>query len=283
MRPAVNWAGLGAASWWFARVIRPLDPALLILSMPRSGSNWVGGTLGMAKNALYLREPITQMRLARGAKETLVEVNPAAPADEYREPAEMAFAGLPAFSRLSVMLPDQWRLAERRKRRLVIKEVNPLACAYLVDRFHPRVIFLVRHPAGVALSFCEQGWWSPDSMTWEEMGARQGAMLRAALDVLKDYGDYRLVRYEDLCLDPLARFRDLFAFAQLAWGDDIVAHIQNETSGGDRADPYSTSRLSRSMPWAWSCTIAPDALRQLRKGYAAHRLPWYEAEEDWLL
>jgi hypothetical protein len=266
-----------------ARIIWPLEPALLILSVRRSGSSWVGGTLGLAKDALYLREPITQMRLAGGAKETLVEVNPAAPADEYREPAEMAFAGLPAFPRHSIKLPEQWRLAERRKRRLVVKEVNPLACAYLVGRFRPRLIFLVRHPAGVALSFCKQGWWSPDSMTWEEMGARQGAMLRAALDVLEDYGDYRVVRYEDLCLDPLARFRDLFAFAELAWGDDIVAHIQNETSGGDRADPYSTSRLSRSMPRAWSRAIAPDALEQLRKGYAARRVPWYEAEEDWFL
>jgi hypothetical protein len=270
-------------SWLLARIIRPLEPPLLILAVPRSGSSWVGGTLGLARNAMYLREPITQMRLARGAKETLVEVDAAAPADEYRQPAELAFAGLPAFPPLSVKAPDQWRLAERRKRRLVIKEVNPLACAYLVGRFRPRLIFLVRHPAGVALSFCRQGWWSPDSMTWEEMGARQGAMLRAALDVLEHYGDCRVVRYEDLCLDPLARFRDLFAFAELAWGDDIVAHIRNETSGGDRADPYSTSRLSCSMPRAWSCAIAPDALQQLRRGYAAHRVVWYDAEEDWVL
>jgi hypothetical protein len=281
MRHVILWTRLGRVSWLLARAIRPLDPALLILSIPRSGSSWVGGTLGLAKNAMYLREPITQMRLAHGARETLVEVDAVAPADEYRKPAERAFAGLPAFPPLIVTLPDQWRLGERRKRRLVIKEVNPLACAYLVGCFRPRLIFLVRHPAGVALSFCEQGWWSPDSMTWEEMGARLGALLRTALDVLKDYGDSRLVRYEDLCLDPLARFRDLFAFAELDWGDDIVAHIQDEISGGDHADPYSTARLSRVMPRAWSSTITADALQRLRKGYAAHGLPCYQAEEDW--
>jgi hypothetical protein len=284
MRHSVNWAGLGRASWLLARMIPPLQPALLVLSLPRSGSSWVGGTLGGAKDALYLREPINQTRVARGATETLVEVHPAAPADEYREPAEMAFAGLPAFPPLVVTLPDQWRLAERRRRRLVIKEVNPLAGAYLVGRFRPRLILLVRHPAGVALSFCERGWWSPDSVTWEEMGVRQGVLLRAALEVVQNYADHRVVRYEDLCRDPLARFRELFAFAELAWDHDVVAHIEKETSEGDpAADPYFTSRPSRLMATAWSRAIGREALQQLRNGYAPHCLPWYQADEDWLL
>ena len=54
----MRWAGEGKLSLQIARLLRPQMPSVLILSFPRSGSSWVGKTLGRASNALYMREPI---------------------------------------------------------------------------------------------------------------------------------------------------------------------------------------------------------------------------------
>jgi len=56
----ILWARWGFISKLLALMLRPRQPSTLVLSLPRSGSSWVGETLGSALNALYLREPVTQ-------------------------------------------------------------------------------------------------------------------------------------------------------------------------------------------------------------------------------
>ena len=41
------------------------QPPVLLTSLPRSGSSWIGRILGSADEALYLREPLTQAYLKR--------------------------------------------------------------------------------------------------------------------------------------------------------------------------------------------------------------------------
>ena len=62
----IRWSRFGAASLLLAKTVKSRRPATLILSLPRSGSSWVGEILGSAANALYLREPITQTLIASG-------------------------------------------------------------------------------------------------------------------------------------------------------------------------------------------------------------------------
>ena len=254
---------------------------MLILSLPRSGSSWLGATLGSASNALYLREPVSQSWLIAGNKTTLVEAPAAGPPPLYRAAAEAAFAGLPSFPPHIVANPRQWRLAARRQRRLVIKEVNPLATQYYLSQFHARLVLLVRHPAAVALSFCERGWWSTNWISWTEMGARQGRTLRAAMEAVTGYDDARVVLYEDFCQNPLACFNELFVFAGLTWDTAVADRIQRESSDASGQGAYSTSRLSREMLRAWASKMAPDAVAQVRAGFAEYDLPWYRSTEDW--
>ena len=276
----MQWAQFGRLSRLLARLLPLRPPAVLILSFPRSGSSWVGETLGSAADALYLREPITQSRKAAGQKRTVIAVDPLNPPAETLRLAETAFAGLPAFSRNIVKEPDRWRLHRRPGRRLVIKEVNPLACAFLVNRFRPKVVFLVRHPAAVALSYRQRGWMA-DRITWESMGSRQGAALQAAWDRLKDYPDSRVIAYETLCLHPAEQFQALFDFAGLAWDAAIQATIEKRSRSGNRQNPYGTARNSWEMADAWRAEVPAEALRALRAGFAAYALPWYQDDEDW--
>jgi hypothetical protein len=255
---------------------------VLILSLPRSGSSWLGLTLGSAANALYLREPINQSWLNAGRNDTMVQVPVTNPPLVYRQAAETVRDGLPNFAKYIVKLPQQWRLAERRRRRLVIKEVNPNASQYLLGLFRPRLIFLVRHPAAVAASFVDRGWWSPEWISWHGMGAQQGQILRNALDSLEHYTDTRIVLYEDLCQDPLACFQALFDFAGLTWDANVADLIEQDTSG-HREGAYETKRHSQAMLQAWTKKLEAEAVAQVRAGYGGFDLPWYQSDEDWLV
>jgi hypothetical protein len=75
------WAPWGPVSRLIARSAPPLCPATLVISLPRSGSSWVGKTLGLSDTALYLREPITQSYLRRFgySNPSVFSVNPGAP------------------------------------------------------------------------------------------------------------------------------------------------------------------------------------------------------------
>jgi len=302
----VRWADFGQFSMSLARFFKTCPPPILVVSLPRSGSSWVGETLGSSKSALYLREPITQSYMAEGGKYTVVDLDPHSPLPGYQYFAHLAFSGLPAFPRTVVIFPNRWSLFARRNKRLVIKEVNPLACQWLLQTYRPRVIFLVRHPAAVARSWNQLGWitskdellfatgrllkgplsrWRETIMSassfWEMQGALQGAVLRQALDCLAAYEDFKTIRYEDLCTSPIKIFQDLFHFSGLTWDRDVEELILAKISGENSAAPYSTTRNSKTMPDAWKEKFAAADLDSLRQYFCAFELPFYNTPDDW--
>jgi hypothetical protein len=274
---AVPWARHGWASRLLARLIAPQRPPLLILSLPRSGSTWVGATLGLAGNALYLSEPINVVRQLRGNRPVMQQLVGGRPPADYARLARLAFAAVPAFPRAAVPHLGQWRLGERRQRRPVIKEVNPLVAAWLVGQFRPRVILLLRHPAAIALSYQQLGW---SDAPWDRLGERLAKALAEAWRILATYPDSCVIGYEELCLEPEATFRRLYDFAGLAWSDSISDFIRRNTTE-DAAKPVT--RRSQEMPWRWKNRVQRDELAALRSAWLASDLPWYRADEEWRL
>lgn len=279
------WTRLGSAGFFLAKRLPTSRPPVLILSLPRSGSSWVGATMGRAQNAMYLREPLTQGLNHYGLFETTVfDVNPNDPPRVYAKCAAKAFAGFPAFPDRIAVFRDQWSLRDRSHRRLVIKEVNPLASKWLLQSYTPRALFLIRHPAAVAASYRRQGWrplLTDDD--WTRHGAYQGRAHRFALDSLEGYDDYRIIHYEALCADPLPEFSTLFAFAELGWNETTQAFIAETTSSEDRRGNSRVARDSAAMIDAWREQVTQQQLQSLREGYRIHDLPWYVGDRHWLL
>jgi len=276
-RYPVGWAHAGRLSAAFADR-RLVPPPVLILSMPRSGSSWVGATLGAARNASYLREPITHVWSRMQVQPAVIEIDPDAPSRRYAEIADLAFRGVPRFSRDVVSDPGQWRAGARGKR-LVVKEVNPLALRWFISSYQPFLIYLVRHPAAVAHSLIRQGWRTDgyaelfrqarrDSGelresdvgpgVWARLGALQAIALNDAVDVVDKE---QIVAYEDLCAAPADAFRHLFARAGLDWDERVARQL--------RAQPADD----------WRSGIAADDLAEIRRGYALFDPPLYR--DDW--
>lgn len=303
----VGWVGLGRITTSIAQLLPPQQPPVLVLSLPRSGSSWVGEVLGSASNALYLREPITQSYKQLGRNQpTVLDIDPAHPDVDMARFANDAFNGIPDFFPDIIRDVSQWGLRSRSRRKVVIKEVNPLAAKWLTSAFNPFVILLVRHPAAVAASYQRLGWQNPpladvsnslerlkggdgwqgalqsnSSDFWTRHGLMQGGSLHYALSVLQDYPNKAVVRYEDVCLDPAGYFRELFRSAGLDWNAQSGGLIRKKTIGDDQAGPYSTSRDTKSMPRAWAAKVTRDEADRLRAAFSKFDLPWYAADDDW--
>jgi hypothetical protein len=304
----VGWANLGAVSRLIARAAPPSRPPVLIVSHPRSGSTWLGYTLAQSPTALYLKEPLTLSHLRDRPSEIVFELPDGRPPPAYARAAESVALALPAFWPNVVPAPAPWRrLAERRQRRLVVKEVNPLALGWLIERWRPIVIYLVRHPAGVAASFAARGWlddFGPEGFArrfdaarirsgeiaperyqgsvWREIGAVQAIVLRLGLAALRAAPSHVVIRYEDLCADPRAVFERLCRFTGLAWDDRLEAAIaaQSRATHHDRADAYGTIRNSRIMAGAWKSELSAEQIAEVKVGWLAHA-PAYYPEGEW--
>jgi hypothetical protein len=200
----------------------------------------------------------------------------------YRQAADTAFRGIPSFPNGIVVNRRQWSLSNRAKCILVIKEVNPLATRWLVEQYRPRIVYLVRHPAAVALSFARLGW-SQRPICFEH-GEEQGATHRAAWDVLSTYPDRRVIQYEDLCADPIGVFRSLFEFSGLIWDRLSERHVREHSTrypSDDEFDPMDITRNSFGMIRSWVGKLDESELRSLWAGYSAFDLPWYASASAW--
>lgn len=237
--------------------------------------------LGSASDALYLREPVTQANREVDKGGTLLDVAADNLPSLYRWASNQAFAGVPCFPARVATRPSQWKLASRRARRLVIKEVNPLALPWWLELYAPKVIFLVRHPAAVLLSWLRMGWVSIDKNDLYQHGRQLGDALHVAARGLEHYRDCRVIVYEELCTDPMLHFRSLYEFAGLCWTTAVEELIQAHSSKDDSDNPYGTYRNSQSKANAWVDKISSEALTAVKEGYLAGSSPWYRDEADW--
>ncbi len=71
-----------------------------------------------------------------------------------------------------------------------------------------------------------------------------------AMDDMADVEGYRIVRYEDLCADPVEGFKSLFAFAGLPWAAQSEQFV-TQSSSTDRTSYYSVYRNAQKAASAW--------------------------------
>jgi hypothetical protein len=306
-RPGFALARMPLMSEMIASLAPTLRPPILVVSLPRSGSSWVGHILGGSEDALYLREPITQSYLRRaGKRDVPVVFEMGACRDEraYELFAARAFAGILRFDRDIVQFPRQWDLAGRTRKRTVVKEVNPLAIERLWERFQPRIVFLVRHPVPVMRSFHALGWnrcdfWDqfvPATLSdlerkgtiprnanfFEQSGAFQAAVQNRAIAFLANV-EHAFVRYEDMCADPLKEFARIFDFCGLPFSAAVRAEIARSSEGSAGYTPgrYDTVRKSSDMKDRWKREVEPEQIELVRRGYFAMQPHFYSGDDDW--
>lgn len=280
---------------------------IFLVSMPRSGSSWIGEMLAQAPEAAYLREPLNQAWLrehAGSGNSVTTYIDPDAPLTVYSQPAREAFTGLPLFGSSVVQFPAQWPVTRRNNRQLIVKEVNPLCLEWIIGEYNPKILLLFRHPAAVALSRWRMGWRSigleqshvfhprllaryGDSIEylktakgfWEKEGARQGFITKYACDIVRSCDDHLILYYEDMCRDHERQFRRLYEFCGLTMTKSAFSTIRDHSLRGDPSMQSSTFRNSQDMEFSWQHEINRDSLQKIWDFYEKFDLSLYNY--DW--
>ena len=302
IKSPVWWANFGPVSRYLANRIKPLSPPVVILSLPRSGSSWVGEIMGLSPTALYLREPITHTYLNRHpTSPSEFELDTNKVPKTYETCATQVFKGYPLFNESIVKSPKQWSLLKRKDKRIIIKEVNPFMLKWLMGNFKPHIVFLIRHPAAVTYSFDRMGWsgkkfesrFSGETLKkkiphykqfthsfWAEHGAFQAFLLNEVCQMAKGYNNFTIVRYEDLCADPVNEYKKLFDFAQLQWNDAVEQKILERCNPSRiNHDAYSTQRNAAYEMEKWKKEVPLEKILELKRAYLSFDPPYYK--DDW--
>lgn len=278
-------AAFGATAWGYlpglpAVVRHCAEPPLLIMSMPRSGSSWIGAVLGASRSAAYMREPISFAHRRSGGSGAVFEVTGAPQHAAVRTAAAYAFRGIPRFPHSVLQYPHQWRLSGHASRRTVIKEVNPTALPYFREHYDFHLILVLRHPLAIARSFWDAGWWPEGDLAW---AARRLAIVWQI--ALGSVGDIRhdIVRYETLCAAPGEEFARLAARHGLAFEGPAAEALAASMAPGDRRDRYSIKREPAVMANLWKEQFTQSQADEMYETYIAAGLGAYSAYREWIV
>ena len=277
---------------FFTHLLPFATPPILLLSFPRSGSSWVGEVLAQSENLAYLFEPVTRPYQKYQSSYAMADLRNPRIYQKYLEYSTQAFQGMPLREWDSSENSKDFSLLGRKHRRLLIKEVNPRATELYCQHFHPVVLFLIRHPAAVALSFWNQGWLtSPDVQMdtthldgdeWFRFGYAYGSAMEQALETLQRLKvGYNILHYEDLAEDPFTQFKTIYEYLAVDPPHNYSEVINEYCFSDPTFQGYETRRISKMMIAKWKKQLTPAMITNIRNGYFRSGFDFYQAEIDW--
>ncbi len=219
----------------------------------------------------------------------------------YKESSDNAFKGIPVFSENTITQPLQWILRQRFRIRVLIKEVNPFLIEWFIRDYSPKIIYLLRHPAAVAGSFYKKGWIGEQFQSrlsektlkeysvfidysktfWSDFGLLQAIVLNSSLEIIQDYKDSMVVRYEDICINPVDEFRQLFDYCGLEWENGLQEKILNMSNPMkiQPGDSEGNVRNSLEMINKWRSDIPRDNIEEIKTAYLSQNPAEYKINE----
>jgi hypothetical protein len=169
----------------------------------------------------------------------------------------------------------------------VVKSVQlALALDWFASRFRPKVVVVLRHPLNILASWKEYGLsfqhlhmeanetvlgrfirpWGVSTPPLDASPPVRAAwhlgLLMSALEVASSSNrQWQLVWHEDLCIDPIASFKSLFAALELQWTPMAEEYLH----GSDRPGRgFETQRLAAEQTRdRWRQTLNSDEVRAM--------------------
>lgn len=253
-------------------------PAILLLSHPRSGSSWIGKILSFSPDIAYLREPITQALLQKlNYKKIIINPSNSDFKKDYKYFADQAFAGIPTTPPVINNLPDFFHRS-RSGKHLFIKEVNPLAASFFSRHYSPKILILLRHPAGIVDSFMRMGWLHDNFEDFSYCYAKR--MTKAVQGSQRV--SCKILIYEDIAKNPREEFSKLFNFIGVGKPAEFSKIIDEYCKQiDDKWKPYHTKRSSDHEVDKWKRNLNKEIIEAVKKGYFRSELNYYRGERDW--
>jgi hypothetical protein len=198
-----------------------------------------------------------------------------------------------------------------RQRPLIKDPFAVFSAPWFADRLGCRVVITVRHPAGFASSLNRLGWafdfrnlldqpllmqrWlGVDQAEMEAIQAEdvigQSALLwrviyRVVARMMKLYPSFVVVRHEDLSLDPVSCYRDLYATLDLDFTPNVEETILNSSSSENPAElskkkVHAVKLDSRANLENWKKRLSQDEITRIRK-ITGKTAKLFYSDEEW--
>lgn len=167
---------------------------------------------------------------------------------------------------------------------------------WFAQQLNCKVVITIRHPGGFASSLKRLSWpfdfrdlldqpmlmrdhLEADRADMQSMPADdiigQSALLwrmiyRSVHSTLKLFPDFKVVRHEDLSLDPVAGYKSLYESLDLPFDEKVRDTILNSSSSENptelsRKDIHSVKLDSRANMNNWKKRLAPEEITRIRK------------------
>lgn len=293
----------------------PPGPPILVTGMYRSGTTWVGAMLA-APGVWHLHEPFNP-NLGLWSEELAYRRS----SEPDRRVDALVKDLVHGRHRKALKLPHAhrfflpMRVLPLRPQRILIKDPSAaLLSEYLTRRHGMRTLVLFRHPLGVVASFVRLGWPTGTMATsllrnevlmedWLHPFARamelaigrrdwySGAVLYACVArvlsgfIERSSGAMRPLPFEEICLDPIGRFRQLYRDFDLPYAPGVRAMHESLCLDDRRrhADhlPYEVRRSSEAMAWAWRDEVSEHAVTTVQEVWRDLGVPLYQDPALW--
>ena len=169
--------------------------------------------------------------------------------------------------------------------RLLVKTVHaPLAVDWLAGEFDIDVLVVLRHPGNVLAS-----WLSLDlndqfarlderpairrrvedrtippagTEPLERLVWQLGVLSLALEEAAARHRDWVVRTHDDLCIDPIAKFRHLYADLGLDWSDRASGYL---TANDRPGQGFPTQRVASDQPDAWKTRLTPAQIEVMAR------------------
>ena len=168
---------------------------------------------------------------------------------------------------------------------VLVKSVHAsLAAEWIVRRWRPRVVVVVRNPLNVVGSHVALGWgpsgldypylhrglarlgWvpavRPGATTLQRMAWQIGLFFAALDAAVRRNPNWLVVSHEDLCADPPARFASLCAALGLPWTEEAAAFLAASDRPGKGLE---TRRVASEQPTNWTRHLTAAQVEDVRR------------------
>jgi hypothetical protein len=199
----------------------------------------------------------------------------------------------------------------RRQRPLIKDPFAVFSAPWFAKKLNCQVVITIRHPGGFASSLKRLNWpfdfrnlleqpmlmrdhLEKDRADMEQMQADdivgQSALLwrmiyRSVHTTRQLFPDFKIVRHEDLSLDPVAGYKSLYKSLGLKFDDQVRDTILNSSSSENPAElskkkVHSVKLDSRANMDNWKKRLTPEEITRIRK-MTEDISPLFYADNEW--
>jgi len=162
-------------------------------------------------------------------------------------------------------------------RTVVVKTVRAdFAIEWLVERFQPRVVVVLRNPLNMLGSWLERGWgahtlldsepvrtrfepcglWPPPPLSSAVENAMWAVCARSIMlrEAANRHPDWVVVEHEILCSDPIPQFQRLVGAIGLQWSEAIESYLHESNRPGTS---WEVQRVASEEVGRWRKRLTP--------------------------